>query len=247
MKALFRFTVVEAKLYIREPMAAFFTLAFSPMLLLLFGFIYGNDPSPFFGGKGYIDIAVPSFMAIIIVSVGLMSVPIATASDREKGILRRFQSTPISPAIYLVSTVLVYYIMTLLGVIILFLIGKLVYNVQFEGNLFYVFIGFTLSALSFFAFGFLIASLSPTSRIAQVAGMIFAFPMMFLSGAAIPLEVLSDKIANFSKYLPLTHVVLLMRGLWYGASWSDHIVNVLVLVGLLVVGGLVSIKTFRWE
>ncbi len=247
MKALFRFTVVEAKLYIREPMAAFFTLAYAPMILLLFGFIYGNDPTPFFGNRGYIDIAVPSFIALIIVSVGLMSVPISISTDREKGILRRFHSTPASPAVYLISNVLVYYIMTLLGVIILFLLGKIVYNVNFEGNLFYVFVGFTLSALSFFAFGFLIASLSPTARIAQVTGMIFAFPMMFLSGAAIPLEVLSDKIGNFSKYLPLTHIVKLMRGLWYGASWSDHIVNILVLVGLMIVGSLVSVKTFRWE
>lgn len=247
MKALLRFTIVEAKLYIREPIAAFFTLAYSPMMLLLFGFIYGNEPTPFFGGRGYIDIAVPSFVALIIVSVGCMSVPISTASDREKGILRRFQSTPISPSIYLISTVLVYYIMTLLGVIILFVIGKIVYNVNFEGNLFYVFVGFTLSALSFFAFGFLIASFSPTARVAQTTGMIIAFPMMFLSGAALPLEILSDKIGNFINYLPLTHVVKLMRGLWYGSSWGTHAINILVLLGLLIVGSLVSIKTFRWE
>ena len=85
---------------------------------------------------------LPSFIALIIVSVGLMSVPISTATDREKGILRRFHSTPVSPAIYLVSNVLVYYIMTLLGVVILFILGKIIYNVHFEGNLFYVFIGF---------------------------------------------------------------------------------------------------------
>jgi ABC-2 type transport system permease protein len=247
LKTLAKFTWVEAKLYLREPMAAFFTLAYAPMILLLFGFIYGNDPTPFFGGRGFIDIAIPSYAALIVVSVGLMSVPIGTASDREKGILRRYYSTPVSPAVYLTANIFVYYIMTFIGFLILLLIGKLVYNMHFEGNIFSVFLGFTLGCLSFFAFGYLIASLAPTARVAQIIGMVIAFPMMFLSGAAIPIEVFPDKVKNVSQFIPLTHLVKLMRGLWIGESWRLHWINILVLLGLLIVGGLISIKIFKWE
>jgi hypothetical protein len=35
--------------------------------------------------------------------------------------------------------------------------------------------------------------------------------------------------------------------LWIGEPWSQHSLEVIVLLGLLVVGVLVSIKTFRWE
>lgn len=247
MKSLLRLTVIELKLYLREPMAVFFTLAYAPMILLLFGFIYGNEPSPFFGGRGFVDIAIPSYIGLIIVSVGLMSVPIATAEDREKGILRRFYSTPASPAVYLFSNIFVYYLMTLAGVILLFIAGKLLFNTHFDGNIFSVLAGFTICTLSFFSFGYLIASLSPTSRMAQVAGMIIAFPLMFLSGAAIPLEVLPEKVLNISKYLPLYHVVTFIRGLWAGNSWAEHWIEIIVIMGLLIVGAAVSIKTFRWE
>jgi len=235
------------KLYLREPMAAFFTLAYAPMILFIFGFIYGNEPAPLFGGRGYIDIAVPSFMALIITSVGLMVVPIETGIAREKGILRRFHSTPISPAIYIFSNVFVYYLMTLSGIVILFLIGKFVYGANFEGNYLSVFAGLTLSTLSFFAFGFLVASLAPTARTAQTIGMVIAFPMMFLSGAAIPIEVLSDKVVNISRFLPLYHIVTFMRGLWIGERWSGHLIEIFVLIGILVVGTVVSTKIFRWE
>ncbi|GAG59073.1 unnamed protein product, partial [marine sediment metagenome] len=128
MKSLFKLTVVEMKLYLREPIATFFTLAYAPMLLLLFGFIYGNEPATHFGNRGFIDIMLPAYVALIIVTVGLMSVPIATAEDREKGVLRRFYSTPASPAVYLFSNIFVYYLMSLAGVILLFLVGKFVYN-----------------------------------------------------------------------------------------------------------------------
>ncbi len=228
-------------------MATFFTLLYAPLILLLFGFIYGNEPIPDFGGSGFIDSQLPAYMSLIIITVGLMSVPISTAGDREKGVLKRYHSTPISPAIYLFANVFTYFIMALIGVTLLFLIGRFVYNAQFEGNIFSVFAGFTISSLSFFSFGYLVASLSPTARVAQITGMVMAFPMMFLSGAAIPLEVLGDKVSNISKYLPLTYVVRFMKGLWAGNSWGDHWLDLAVILGLLVVGAIISTVTFKWE
>ena len=247
MKSLLRLTVVEMKLYLREPMAAFFTLLYAPMILFLFGFIYGNEPTPFFGGRGFIDSQLPAYMALVIVTVGLMSVPISTASDRENGILKRFHSTPASPAIYLFANIFTYYIMSLMGVTLLFLVGRFIFHAQFEGNIFSILAGFTICALSFFSFGYMIASLAPTARTALAAGMILAFPMMFLSGAAIPLEVLGDKVTNISKYLPLTYVVRLMKGLWVGNSWAAHWLNLIIILGLLVTGAIISTLTFKWE
>ncbi|NTW12837.1 MAG: ABC transporter permease, partial [Anaerolineales bacterium] len=50
-----------------------------------------------------------------------------------------------------------------------------------------------------------------------------------------------------STFLPLTYVVNLLRGLWIGEAWSQHITEVIVLVVMLVVGVLISAKMFRWE
>ena len=72
MKGLFKLSLVEFKLFTREFFAAFFTLAFPVMLLVLFGMIYGNEKSDFFGGYGMVDIAVPSYTAMIIASSGLI-------------------------------------------------------------------------------------------------------------------------------------------------------------------------------
>lgn len=247
MKSLSRLTVVQMKLFLREPMAAFFTLFWAPAMLLLFGFIYGNEPTPFFGGLGFVDSQLPAYMGIIIVTVGMMSVPISTAEDRERGVLKRFHSTPMSPAIYLFANIFTYFIMSFIGVTLLVLLGKFVYHAQFEGNIFSVMAGFTVSTLSFFSFGYLIASLSPTARVAQVFGMVFGFIMMFLSGAAIPMEVMGDKVANVSKYLPLTYVVSFLKGLWAGDSWWTHWLDLTVILGLLVVGVILSTVTFKWE
>lgn len=53
--------------------------------------------------------------------------------------------------------------------------------------------------------------------------------------------------ASFPTAALVTYVVNLLRGLWIGEAWSQHLLDVGVLVAMLVVGVLVSIKLFRWE
>ena len=247
MRALWKLTLIQAKLYLREPIGAFFTLLFAPLMLILFGFIYGNDPMPMLGGRGSMDVSVPAYTGMIIGSVGLMSVPIGTAARRETGVLRRFRATPLRPIVYLIADVLVYFVMTLLGILLLFLVGKVAYNIRFEGNLFSVLAGISLGAFTFLAIGYFLAGLAPTARVAQVVGMVIFYPMMFLSGSAIPLEAMPEGVRNVSRFIPLTHVVALLKGLWFGDSWGEYLAEVGILIGLLVIGMVVSARTFRWE
>jgi ABC-2 type transport system permease protein len=247
MRGLWKLMLAQMKLYLREPAATFFTIVFAPMLLLLFGTIYGNKPSPFFGGRGMVDVSVPSYIALIIISVAFMGIPIATAASREAGVLRRFRMTPLRPAAYILANISCYYVMTAVGVLALVLVGKALYGMRFEGHILPVWAGFTLSSLAFFALGYLIAGIAPTARVAQAVGMVCAFPMMFLSGSAIPLEVLPQSVRNIARFIPLTYVVTSMRGLWSGESWAKHLTEAAVLGGVLLVGMILSTRLFRWE
>ncbi|MFQ6093061.1 MAG: ABC transporter permease, partial [bacterium] len=189
MRGLWKLTFVEMKLFFREPQAAFFTLAFPLMMLFLFGSIYGNEPTPFFGGFGSVDVSVPAYTAVIIATSGLLSLAIVMAVYREYGILRRLKATPLRPLAILTAQVIVIFLMTALGMALLIIAGKMVYGLRFAGNPFSVLVAFVLSSFSFFALGFVLAGLMPTARTAQIVGMALFFPMIFLSGATIPREV----------------------------------------------------------
>jgi ABC-2 type transport system permease protein len=95
--------------------------------------------------------------------------------------------------------------------------------------------------------GFILASIMPTVRTAWVAAMVLLYPMLFLSGAFFSVELLPKAIQKISAFMPLTYVVNLLRGLWAGQPWGNHLLDVGVLVGMLLVGIIVSVKTFRWE
>jgi ABC-2 type transport system permease protein len=247
MQALTKYTWTEIKLFLREPIGAFFTLVFPLMMLFLFGTIYGNDPSPYFNGYGTVDVSVPAYTAMIIGTTGIMSLSITMSAYREKGILRRLRATPLRPQVILVAQVVVIFMMTVAGILLLILAGKLFYNLRFDGNPISIALAFVLGSLSFFSLGFVLASVMPTARTAQVVGMVIFYPMLFLSGAGLPLEMLPDGVRKISDFLPLTHVVTLLRGLWIGDAWNLHMTEVIVLAGLLVAGVLISARAFRWE
>ena len=247
MKSLLKMTWMEAKLFLREPMSAFFTLVFPLIYLFMYGFISGNEPTPMYGGQRTIEAAIPSLTAVIISMTGLMSTTITMATYREKGILRRLRTTPVSPLVVLGAQVIVVFVMTCLGMLLLVAAGMLVYHVRFEGNAFSLLGGFLLCSLSFFGIGFILASIMPTVRTAWVAAMVLLYPMLFLSGAFFSVDLLPAAIQKISAFMPLTYVVNLLRGLWIGQPWGDHLLDVGVLVGMLLLGIIVSAKTFRWE
>jgi len=247
MKGLLKMTWMESKLFLREPVGAFFTLVFPLIYLFLYGAISGNEPTPMYGGQRTIDAAIPSLTAVIISMAGLMSTTITMATYREKGILRRLRTTPVSPLVVLGAQVIVVFVMTGLGMLLLITAGKLVYHVRFEGNPFSLLAGFILSSLSFFGLGFLLAGSMPTVRTAWVAAMVLLYPMLFLSGAFFAVELLPASVQKVSAFMPLTYVVNLLRGMWTGQPWGDHLLDVGVLSGMLLLGTIVSAKTFRWE
>ena len=249
MRGLGKFFVMQFKLYLREPLAFFFSLAYPVLLLLLFGFIYGNQPAPEFWGRnfGTVDASVPAYTAIIIGTVALMGIPIDTATNRETGVLRRYRATPLHPVAYLIATIAVYLVIALLGMVLLVLTGKLVFGLRMAGSWVSILAAFILSAFSFFSVGYLIASVVPTSRMAQAVGMVIFFPMMFLSGAGLPLQLLPEGLQKVSDFLPMSYVVRLIQGLWFGNSWADLWVPALILVGILAGGTVLSSRMFRWE
>jgi ABC-2 type transport system permease protein len=247
MKGFWKLAWVEIKIYLRQPEAAFFTLVFPMLLLFLFGSIYGNKPTAFFGGRGMVDVSTPAYLAMIIGSTGLLSMAISVSSYREKGVLRRYRATPLRPAVMLASQIFVHFLMTLFGGALLIASARLVYGLRFEGRPLDFLFGFTLSALSFFAAGFLLASVARTARAANILGMVLYFPNLFLSGATIPKQTFPQAVKAVSKFMPLTHVVNLLQGLWIGDPLGKHVLEVAVLAGLLLIGAAISAKAFRWE
>jgi ABC-2 type transport system permease protein len=239
--------VSDLRLFLREPVAAFFTLGYPLLLLAVFGAIYGNKPRREFAGLGTVDVSVPSYMGIIIASTGLLNLAIVMATYRERGVLRRLRVTPLSPFSVLVSQATVNAVVTIIGATLLIIGGRVFFGLRFGGNPTVVLAAFLLSTLSFIALGFVLSNLANTARSAQAIGMVIFYPMIFLSGASIPLAILPASLQAAAHIYPLFYVVDLLGKAWAGAAISTMLVPAGVLTLMLVAAGGLANKTFRWS
>lgn len=247
MKGFIELTKVEFRLLLRNIPAVFFALIFPSLMLVLFGGIFGNKPDLHLGGHGSVDLGVPAYTGMVIAVAGIMSLPLAIASYREKKILKRFMATPVSAENVLISQVVVNFLMTVIGMLILVVVGKAFFNLHFLGKLLPISIAFVLSTLSIFSIGLLIASLSPNASAATAIAYLIYFPSLFLTGATTPMEIMPKVMVKISKVIPLTYAVDLLKGVWLGGSLLHYKLDIVVLAAVLLVSAGISAFAFRWE
>lgn len=90
---------------LREPVTVIFALLFAPAFIGCMGLIFGNNPVPEFGGKGFLEANFTAFPGIVIAISALIIVPVDLVTQRGAGVLRRFRATPLNPALCLAADV----------------------------------------------------------------------------------------------------------------------------------------------
>lgn len=241
--ALAKTTWIELKLFLREPGAAFFTLVL-PVLLLVLNGTGGNEPQAQFGGAGAIDVLVPGYIALVIATLGLTNLPGLLATYRERGVLRRLQATPVRPPTILFAHLLIHALVSTIGLVVLVVLGTTVFDLRAPQAPAAVLVAYVVSVLGFAAFGFVLAAVLPTARSTAAISFALYLPMIFLSGATWPREVLPDWAQRVGDVLPLTYVVEAIKEPWIAGSW--HTAALGLLGAMIIAGTAVSSRLFRW-
>ena len=132
-----RFAVIceiELRLFMRDFFSFFFALVFPVLMLLLFGAIYGNTPIYDGAEAGMMDVSVPAYSVMVTGVTGLMSLPLTLSGYKERKIYKRFDATPVGKKSIMSAQVFVNLVMTLMGVSLLLITGRLLYRIRIQGT-----------------------------------------------------------------------------------------------------------------
>jgi len=167
---------------------------------------------------------------------------------REQGILRRFHVTPVTASDMLASSMLANFSLTLPVVFIELLCARFVFHVQDLGNLLTTFILVGIGTVSFGAMGLVVASVTNTMQETQVLNQLLWLPMLFLSGATLPVAYLSSYVQHFALFLPATYMVsALQNGIYFGAQIWHLPIQLFSLISWGLLSFFVAVQLFRWE
>lgn len=236
MKKLFVLAKTELKLTLRSPDIMIFVMLMPLVIVLLIGFI---------AREGMLAETYGAFLAIGICAVGLMGMPLALASYRQRKVLKRLQVTPASPVLLLgaqlFGAVLTAGISALLVAAAIRLFG-----VRVPGAGLRLAAAWIIVLMSIFSIGLMVASTAGDEKRAGIVASILYFPMLLLSGTTVPYPVFPDAVQTAGQVLPLRQGIILLNGVSAGGRLIDYPLQLAVLAGIALVCTLISIRTFRW-
>ena len=153
----------------------------------------------------YIEFFVPGIIAMTVMTSSLFGTVGMTTEMRQKGILRKLGTTPLTRPEWLISNILYQFVMALMSTIVILLVGFLVFGLVPHITIFML-VFIILDVFAFGGIGMLIARFVKEAESAQAAANAVMFPMMFLSGTFFPLEMMPGFLQTIAKFLPLYYV-----------------------------------------
>jgi ABC-2 type transport system permease protein len=153
----------------------------------------------------FIEFFVPGIIAMAIMTSCLSNALNMNAELRQKGILRKLSTTPITRGDWLVASILYQLILSVISTAAILLVSYAVFDVRLEIDLWLPLI-VVVEVIAFTGIGMLLTPFAKEAESASAVGNAFLFPMMFLSGTFFPVEMMPTFLQSFAKLLPLYYV-----------------------------------------
>lgn len=247
MKSFNTMLKTELKLSLRGMDMVIFAICMPIVVLVVIGVIYGNKPA--FEGANYtfLEQSFGAITSIAICAGGVMGLPLVVSDYRSKHILKRFKVTPVDPIVILLVEVTIYVLYSLVSMISLFLVAKLFFKFNMQGNILNFILGWLLVMISMFSIGIMVGGISKDSKIAGVIASVLYFPMLIFSGATIPYEVMPNIMKKIVDVFPLTQGIKILKSAILGQSVENIIIPIVIMLIITAICSAVAIKCFKWE
>ena len=247
MKRLYTLFKTELILSVREFSGILFGLIMPAGVMLLLGALHGDKPAYEEAAFTSVQQSFAAVATIGICATGLMGIPLTIAAYREKKILKHFKVTPTSPLMLLSAQFLTQLVFAVLSSLLVLAVAVLFFNYTLIGSPLSFILAYALVVTAIFSLGMMIASVSGNIKTANLLCTFFYFPMLFLSGATIPFEIMPSGLQKVSSFMPLTQGIILLKNVSLAEPETDWIKPVIILSLTAIAGIIISAKTFRWE
>ncbi|MEX0796721.1 MAG: ABC transporter permease [Acidimicrobiia bacterium] len=249
LKLIWQQTRYQNKIFWRTPVAAFFTLVFPLMFLVLFAAIFGNEVIEGLGVTTA-QFFAPGLAVFAAASASYTNLAIGTAISRDNGILKRVRGTPLPPWIYIAGRVVSAVYLAALAVVIMMGVAVAFYGVSvYTRTIPAVIVTFLVGVGCFAALGMLVAALAPNGDSTPAITNATILPIAFVSDIFIPTENPPAWMEFIGNFFPLKHFGDAFRAAFdptlTGAQFHWDSIGYMALWGVVAV--ILATRFFKWE
>jgi ABC-type multidrug transport system permease subunit len=233
---------------LRDPMSAFFGVAF-PVLLVTF-FASVNGPEATWAGMSLAQYMCASFAIYGVATSGFVNLPGSIADHRALGILKRLRGSPLPPWAYLAGRVLAALVLGLVTVVLVFAVGVAFFEVTLPPSRWpATLLVFVLAIGCFAACGLAMVAVVDSPQAVIAATLSVLLPLSFISDIFIlGVDQMPTVLNAIGWFFPLRHAVAAAVTATSGGTLDASFWLDLAVIAAWMVGtALVAWRSFHWE
>ena len=241
---------------VRVPELLFFSLVQPVIFVLLFAYVFGGAiPIPGdTASDAYRQYLMPGIFGQTVAFAAASST-VGLAEDMHKGLIDRFRALPMSPPAVLLGRtfadaarqILVLAVLSVTG----YLVGWRINNGLLDALIAYALL--LLFAYTVAWIGALVGLYMPNPETAHTAGLVWLFPLTFLSNAFVPITSMAGWLQVVAAFNPVSTLVLATRELFgnptgpqpdYWPLENPIAYTVITCVGLIIIFATLSVRRY---
>jgi ABC-2 type transport system permease protein len=246
---------MEVKVFMRGRESVVFTLLFPVILLFIFGSVFKDTIAP---GVTFSQYFVAGMIASGLVNTGFQQLAITIPMEREFGTLKRLRGRPISVSAYFIGKAYLVIVLMILQTALLLGAGAVFFGLALPTSTskwlaftWLIILGSACSTVLGIAFSVVPKSGRGASAIVSPIVII----LQFFSGVFFVFTQLPSWMQHFAALFPLKWLTQGMRSVFLPDSFATQEVaknweigkTAIILVAWLIVGLIISIRTFKWS
>ena len=189
---------------------------------------------------------VPGLLGVILTMTMVLMTGLAMTRERERGTFENLLATPALPIEVMTGKIVPYILIGLIQVTLVLLAARYIFDVPMQGSILLLYAVVLIFIAANLTLGITFSSLARNQLQAMQMTFFFFLPSMLLSGFMFPFRGMPYWAQVIGNALPLTHFLVLVRGLMLkGNPFVDLWPSLWpILVFMLVVMGL-GLKVYR--
>ena len=183
----------------------------SPLSIINSQFSIVNYYNPTMDYKHFM---IPALMIMLMVMVGGFLPALNLVSEKELGTIEQINVTPVSRLTFTLSKLIPFWVICLLELALCMTLALLVYGLPVAGSVGAIFLAALLFIIVMSSIGVIIANLSDTMQQTMFLMLFIVLSFILLSGLMTPIESMPLWTQHFTRLLPPTYMVEIMRAVY---------------------------------
>jgi ABC-2 type transport system permease protein len=223
----------------RSRAAFFWTLVLPVLMTLVLGPVFGR------GEPGRV---MPSLYSLTIITGSFFSATFRMVAERQAGIFRRYRASPVTALTVVLAHATTAFVSMTCSLALQVAVSLAVFGTAGEGSAGALAAVLITGELAFIPLGLVVGSVARDARSAPALTHLIFFPMMFLSGAAVPFFLLPWWLQAAGRLVPATWFMEAVHRVTVQGGGLGAVQGPLVALLLTsAVGALANAMVFRWE